>query len=92
MICTSCQQKTSVTDSRRLDGVTYRRRACECGIVTFTKEDLVDNWPYHSRRKRIYKKRTKPTEAVPFSLSVEKWGLNVTKDSPEWLKNLALKL
>lgn len=99
MKCAVCKQQSSVIDSRIVRGVRWRRRTCQCDTSWFTKEIRSSKeWPYVDPRikaKPKPKKRKKPiakTEKPSFTPAQEKWGIKITKESPAWLKKIALAL
>ena len=61
-------------------------------------------WPYKDPRVRKYKPKPKVEKAKPrpkprkkkplpvFTPALKEWNLVVTKESPLWLKNIALQL
>jgi hypothetical protein len=106
MICPTCSKESIVIDSRLVDGVRYRRRKCECPKSWITSEVLFDGpWPYKDPRVRKYKPKPKgkvkgkPKPAKPkkeylpvFKPAMKEWNLVVTKQSPLWLRNIAMQL
>jgi hypothetical protein len=60
MICPKCKSKTNVIESRKVDGVTYRKRVCLNKHRSITVESFTDSWPYRDirvNRKKHYKKK-----------------------------------
>jgi hypothetical protein len=108
MICSTCNKDSIVTDTRLVDGVRYRRRKCECQKSWITSEVLFDGpWPYKDPRVRTGRYKPKPKvkvkgkpkpaktkkEYLPvFQPAMQEWNLVVTKQSPLWLKNIAMQL
>lgn len=101
MKCKECEKGTIVADTRLVDGVRFRKRTCECGWKFYTQETVIEKWPFKDPRvgrkpcpnpvKRVRRqKRAGP--APEFAPAMEEWGIKVTKDSPLWLKSIALKL
>lgn len=104
MICPTCSKDSIVIDTRLVDGKRYRRRKCDCLKPWITAEVLFDGpWPYKDPRARKYKPKPKlkkkPKPAKPkkeylpvFQPAVKEWNLVVTKNSPLWLRNIAMQL
>ena len=108
MICPTCNKDSIVIDTRLVDGVRYRRRKCECPKPWITSEVLFDGpWPYKDPRVGKNKKKPgrklgqkgKPKPAKPkkeylpvFQPAMKEWNLVVTKQSPLWLRNIAMQL
>ena len=99
MICPVCSKDSIVIDTRLVDGVRYRRRKCGCPKSWITSEVLFDGpWPYKDPRVRKHKpkpkKPAKPKkEYLPvFQPAMKEWNLVVTKQSPLWLKSIAMQL
>jgi transcriptional regulator NrdR family protein len=46
MMCPRCGRQTAVVDSRQAEGNRWRRRACACGNIFETRENLVDHEEY----------------------------------------------
>lgn len=107
MKCRECGKGTIVADTRLVDGVRFRKRTCECGWKFYTQETVIEKWPFKDprigrnthrrkqaapqRKKVVRKKSTKPEPSV-FTPAMKEWGIKITKDSPLWLKSIALKL
>jgi hypothetical protein len=81
MVCKTCKTNSSVIDSRLLNNVRYRRRKCACPDFWFTKE---------VKTERPSPKPVKEDITIAEPLLVN--GIPVTKKSPDWLKQIALKL
>lgn len=103
MICPTCSKESIVIDSRLVDGVRYRRRKCDCLKPWITSEVLFEGpWPYKDSRVRTRKYKPKPKvkgkarpkkEYLPvFKPAVKEWNITVTKQSPLWLRNIAMQL
>ena len=97
MKCAVCKQQSSVIDSRIVRNVRWRRRSCQCDTTWFTKEIRSSkDWPYVDPRTkakpRAKKKPVAQTDTPGFAPAQEKWGIKITKDSPSWLKKIALAL
>ncbi len=106
MKCKECEKDTIVADTRLVDGVRFRKRTCKCGWKFYTQETVIEKWPFRDPRigRKTYKRkqdmtpckrmsRKKPVKPAPvFAPAMEEWGIKVTKDSPLWLKSIALKL
>jgi hypothetical protein len=105
VICPTCNKDSSVIDTRLVEGVRYRRRKCGCLNLWVTVESVFDGpWPYKDPRVRKYKPKPRAEKAKPrpklpkkkplpvFTPAVQQWNLVVTKESPLWLKNIAMQL
>jgi len=95
MKCSVCKEESAVIDTRIVKGKRYRKRKCACEGAWFTKElRIAGTWPYIDPRiKKPKSKKPKPEpEPQPYTPAVEAWGIKVTKESPEWLKRIALTL
>lgn len=101
MICPTCNKDSIVIDTRLVEGARYRRRKCECPKPWITAEVLFDGpWPYKDSRVRKRKYKPKPKkpakpkkEYLPaFKPAIQEWNLVVTKQSPLWLRNIAMQL
>jgi hypothetical protein len=59
MICPECKSKTNVIESRKVEGVTYRKRVCPNKHRSITVESFTDLWPYRDIRvnRKPYKKK-----------------------------------
>ena len=97
--CPKCGAvESSVCDTRVCEGVRYRRRRCGCGERYSTKEVVSDWFPFPHKAKKVEKrpkktpkvkkKPKKPKKKEPPALQFS--GIPVTKDSPEWLKRVAV--
>jgi hypothetical protein len=86
MTCKKCKKHSKVVETRQLNGVRFRRRKCDCSEVWYTKEVRVPGEVHLFRKAPIAK--PSPRLSVP----VEVNGLVVTRDSPDWLKRVALQL
>lgn len=90
MNCPQCGSKTRVVDSREREGV-WRRRKCAKGHLSYTQELFVE-------KKAVIKKtnprprKVRPPEPKPFGPALEEWNIVVTKNSPLWLRSIAMQL
>jgi hypothetical protein len=84
--CKLCKKigNHKTVDSRVINGVRYRRKKCACGKLTISKEIRVSAWP----AKPLKKKQEKQLKATP-EPTMHFNGIEVTKESPDWLKRVA---
>lgn len=85
MKCKTCKQESKVTDSRLIRGVRYRKRRCGCEEIWYSKEVRISG-KYPALNPPP--KNKSPSIAQPIMVN----GIPVTRESPDWLKRLALKL
>jgi hypothetical protein len=81
--------------ARSTDGI-ERRRVCKNKHAYFTIE-IIDRKAQRPPKKEKPPKIPKPPrplkiESPAYSPALEQWSLKVTKESPDWLKAVALKL
>ena len=101
MKCSQCNLKTKVVDSGQLiskigQPYTWRRLRCSEQHISYSHEVLESISPieekirYKEQKLAVArkKKKAKPVHA----LMVQRHGINVTIDSPDWLKRIALQL
>jgi hypothetical protein len=88
MKCPKCGKKTRVMESRPREGGVWRRRKCAGGHLSYTIEDFCDGVPRKRKPRAAKPKKEKPL----YSPALRQWNLEVTKDSPLWLKNIAMQL
>lgn len=80
-------------------GVT-RRRKCKQGHLSYTLEGFVAGPQPRLKKPEVVKPmkpkpvKAKPVKAkpAPYPPALKEWGLVVTKDSPLWLRSIAMKL
>jgi hypothetical protein len=69
------------------DGIN-KRRQCQNNHIFLTTEIITQEFlpekPNRKRRPRAMKQSYSPPEKA--------WGIKVTKNSPDWLKDIALKI
>jgi hypothetical protein len=69
------------------DGIN-KRRQCQNDHIFLTTEIITQEFlpekPKREKRKAPQKKSYSPSE--------DAWGIKVTKDSPDWLKDIVLKI
>jgi hypothetical protein len=102
MNCPVCGKATRVVDSRSLEGEVKRRRKCPKGHLSYTMQapEYFVAGRAAGRPKAAEKKLPKPRKKIkpkkaaplPYPPAMKEWGLAVTKDSPLWLKSIAMKL
>ena len=92
--CEKCGSRTKLDRIAETKKLKYRRRVCKCGHQFVTKEQIVKGpfkWPKKPKKEPPPKPSQKP-KAEPFGPAMEQWNIPVTRDSPEWLKKIALSL
>lgn len=100
MNCPVCGQPTRVMESRPKEGGVYRRRKCAAGHLSYTVEAFVAPPTPKLKRPSVEKppKRKKPLKKpkksppTPYAPALKEWNLVVTKNSPLWLKSIAMQL
>lgn len=89
-------------ESRPREGGVWRRRKCAAGHLSYTMECQaaapVKKVGRVKEEVRKEPKKPKPSAKrkrepqVPYSPALKEWNLEVTADSPLWLRSLAMKL
>lgn len=100
MNCPVCGKRTRVMESRLKEPGVTRRRKCAKGHLSYTLEGFVDGPQPRLKKPEVVKlKKPKPVKAkpikpkpAPYPPALKEWGLVVTKDSPLWLRSIAMKL
>jgi hypothetical protein len=101
MKCPVCGKATRVVDSRSLEGEVKRRRKCPKGHLSYTIQapeyfvaGRATGRPRVEQKKPPKPRKIKPKKAapLPYPPAMKEWGLVVTKESPLWLKSIAMKL
>jgi hypothetical protein len=94
----NCGNTTRVVETRSHKGTKYRKRKCSCGLIFSTKEITCDYYPY-KHKDNTYKikgeikkkpKKRKPKENKKPKVQFK--GIQVTKESPDWIKRIAEKI
>jgi hypothetical protein len=93
MNCPKCGEKARVVDSRTREGCVWRRRKCASGHLTHTQEQFIEKKPREKKPLPLPKRQPKVRPpAVPYPPAKKEWNLEVTRDSPLWLKSIAMRL
>lgn len=104
MKCPACGCVTRVMQSRQKDGAVHRRRKCRKKHLSYTLETFVvfekkagrpkspPAPPKPKKPKKLKAKKPPKPKPAPYPPALKEWGLVVTKDSPLWLKSIAMKL
>ena len=104
MNCPVCGKRTRVMESRLKEPGVTRRRKCKQGHLSYTLEGFVAGPQPKLKKPEVVKikkpKKPKPSKPklksipkpAPYGPALKEWGLVVTKDSPLWLRSIAMKL
>lgn len=79
-------------ESRPRDGGVCRRRKCAAGHLSYTMECQAEAPRKKKPKKPKPSAKRKREQQVPYSPALKEWNLEVTADSPLWLRSMALKL
>jgi transcriptional regulator NrdR family protein len=59
MNCPECQSETIVIDTRHVNGGRERKRRCDKGHISYTREIHLEKWDYVDPRKKRYTPKPK---------------------------------
>ena len=91
LVCLECGGKLRVVDSRPLQGGVWRRRKCAKGHLSYTQELFVEK-KAGIKKTNPRPRKVRPPEPKPFGPALEEWNIVVTKNSPLWLRSIAMQL
>lgn len=103
MKCPVCGKATKVMESRAGAEGVKRRRKCSKGHLSYTMqapeyfiEGRAVGRPKVAEKKPPKPRKPKPKVVkpapTPYPPALREWGIVVTKNSPLWLKSIAMKL
>lgn len=98
MNCPVCGKRTRVMESRLKEPGVTRRRKCAEGHLSYTMEAFISGPQPRPKKPPVVKTlkkpkpKPKPIKPPPYPPALKEWGLVVTKDSPLWLRSIAMKL